>query len=338
MNADQSRRLFGGKSPAPMPWHPLPHMDEWLDELAGEAFSDGYIRPAKVGLAHFAAFAATQQIKHPDEITRHHILRFQTYLTEIRKRNGDPLALTYRHALMRYLRNWLNWLEQVEHIEKSPWARIKIGRVDKRPQPLDDDELAQLFATHRQSVFAIPPFYYHRREAMLVLLYGWGLRLHELQNLTVEALDVRLDYVTIPSKGHQGTRSSRKTLPYGQELKQVVQRWLRVRATHAILGESALFIDRYGRPLSGHSIRASIAELSHSAGVRANPNRLRDTFATTMLNKDVPIEQVMKMMGHTDRSQTLAYSRDRDLQVRESHDRVVDPLIQRLLRGQLPSL
>lgn len=336
MSATAQRPLFGGKSPAALPWNPLPHMEEWLDNLAADQISDGYIKPAKAGLAHFATFCATQGVQHPDEITRQTILRFQTHLTTLTKQNGDPLSLRYRQQLLKYVRNWINWLAEVEHIDKNPWVRIKVGRVDKKPKPLEDDEIALLFDTHKQQAFNIKPFYYHRREAMLVLLYGWGLRLHELQSLTVTAMDMRLDYVTVRNKSRQGSANSTKALPYGEELKSVVQRWLRVRATKATVGEDALFIDAQGAPLSAHSMRKIITELGRRAGVQINPHRLRDSFGTTMLDHDVPVEQIMKMMGHTQRAQTLAYARVNDHKLKESHDQVVSPLIHKLLGGNLP--
>lgn len=336
MTAVSERPLFGGKSPEPLPWNPLPHMQEWLDNLVAEEVTHGYIRMARVGLAHFAAFCEGENVEHPEEITRHHILRFQTYLTKVTKKDGEPLSLGYRKQLLKYIRNWINWLAEVEHIEKNPWVRIKVGRVAKLPKPLEDDEIELLFSTHKQQAFSVPPFYYHRREAMLVLLYAWGLRLHELQSLTVTAMDMRLDYVTVRNKSRQGSANSKKVLPYGDELKNVVQRWLRLRATKANVGEDALFIDQYGRPLGQQSIRKIVTELGRRAGVQINPHRLRDTFGTTMLDNDVPVERIMKMMGHTQRSQTLAYSRVNDHKVKESHDQVVNPLINKLLGGELP--
>lgn len=336
MTTAPERPLFGGKSPAPLPWNPLPHMEEWLDNLTAEEVSEGYIRSAKVGLAHFATFCAAEDIQHPGEITRQHILRFQTYLTTVIKQNGEPLSLSYRKQLMKYVRNWVNWLHGVEHIDTNPWVRIRVGRVDKKPKPLEDEEIALLFDTHKQQAFSVPPFFYHRRETMLVLLYGWGLRLHELQSLTVAAMDMRLDYVTTRNKSRQGSANSTKVLPYGDELKNVVQRWLRVRSTKATVGEDALFIDQSGRPLSAHVMRKIITDLGRRAGVPINPHRLRDSFGTTMLDNDVPVEQIMKMMGHTQRAQTLAYARVNDHKIKESHDQVVNPLINKLLGGQLP--
>jgi len=323
--------LFGGKAPKALPWKPLPYMEEYLENLAIDERADGYITPTKVGLKHFGVFAAEEGIKHPDEIQRHHILRFQAYLTNVTKEDGDLLSVAYRQQILKYVRAWINWLQDVEHIDHNPWVRIRVGRQIKKPKPLEDDEIALLFDAHRQQAFAITPFFYHRREVILVLLYAWGLRIHELQSLTVVAMDVRLEWVTVRNKGG-GT----KTLPYGKELKQVVQRWLIHRSKHAQPGEDALLVDQQGGQLSVAMIRKIVAECGSRAGISITPHRLRDSFGTTMLDNDVPVERIMKMMGHSQRSQTLAYARVNNPKVKESHDAVINPLIQKLLGGQVP--
>ena len=330
------KTLFGGKAPTPLPWQPLPHMEEWLEELEASEVTDVYIRQAKRALAYFAMFAASEGIKHPDEIKRSHILRFQAYLTNRTKENGEPLALSYRQQMLKYLRNWVNWLDRLEYISVTPWVRIRVGTTGKRPKPLEDDEVELIFESHRQQAFAIQPFFYHRREAILVLLYGWGLRIGELESLTVAQMDVRLEYVTVRNKARAGSANGQKVLPYPDEMKQVVLRWLQHRGEHAIHGEDALLIDQQGKPQNQHAIRKIVTDCGRRAGVPINPHRLRDTYATTLLDNDVPIERIMRLLGHSSREQVLAYAKVRDPKIKQSHDEVMSPLLNRLLGGVRP--
>lgn len=322
--------LFGGKSPKPLPWQPLPFMEEYLDDLAigDPPKAERYICAVKLGLSHFASFAALEGIKHPEEIERHHLLRFQVYLSKAVKDNGEPFALSYRQQLMKYIRTWINWLEEVEHITHNPWVRIRVGSTLKKPKPLEDDEVAALFDAHRRMAFSISPFFYHRREVILVLLYGWGLRLHELQALTVTGMDMRQDFVTARNKG-----GGSKPCVYDDEIKQVVQRWLVHRSKKALPEVDALLIDSNGKSLSAAMIYKIVTELGQRAGVQINPHRLRDTFGTKLLDGDVPVERIMRMMGHTQRSQTLAYARVNDPKLKESHEAVMTPLIRKLVGG-----
>ena len=303
-------------------------MEEYLENLELDGISKQYRLMARTALSRFARFAKTMGVTEPDEIQRTHIVHFQEFLRQERwgDNNDQPLAVSTQQQQMKYLRTWINWCEDLGYLSTSPWVRIKIGRQRKKPKPLEEDEVAALFGAHTRQAFSIPPFRFHRREVILTLLYGWGLRINELQALNVSNLDLRLDYVTVRNKGG-GT----KTLPYNAEMKQVVQRWLRQRAKHAIVGDDALVIDQQGKRLSIQMMRNIITDLGASAGVAVNPHRLRDTFGTTMLDNDVPVERIMAMMGHTQRSQTMAYSRLNDHKVKESHDEVMTPILNDLL-------
>lgn len=322
---------FGGKGPTPIAWNPLPYMEEYLTNLEVDERAKGYIRMVRTGLAHFAIFCHQEAIKNPEQITRQHLLQFQGYLNELTNADGEKLAKSYRQQLMKYVRGWINWMEEVGHIESNPWVRIRVGRVEKKPKPLEDDEVAALFAAHRQQAFSIHPFFYHRREVILTLLLAWGLRLHELRSLTVTALDMRLEWVTVRNKG-----GNDKVLPFSSEMKQVVARWLVHRSRHQIPGDDSLLIDQQGHQMSDGMVYKIVTELGQRASVRINPHRLRDTFGTIMLDNDVPVERIMKMMGHTNRTQTLAYSRVNEPKVKESHDEVMNPLLHKLLGGELP--
>jgi site-specific recombinase XerD len=304
-------------------------MQEYLENLEVDGRSHDYVRMVRTGLAHFEDYMRQQNIVHPDEITRAHLLRYQAYINSKTKENGDLLSVRYKQQLLKYLRGWINWLVEVGYIETNPWIRIKVGRTPKQPKPLEEEELVLLFDTHRKQAFAIPPFPFHRREIILVLLFSWGLRIHELQALNVSQMDMRLNTVMALNKGG-GT----KPLPYGLALKNVVQRWLVVRAKHATYGEDALLIDSHGKRLSIAMIRKIVTELGERAGLKINPHRLRDTFGTTMLDHDMEVERLMKIMGHTNRAQTLSYARINDHKVTESHNRIMSPILDTLLRGQ----
>lgn len=325
------KQLFGGKSPTALTWSPLPHMDEYIDNLIADETTDAYIKSAKAGLSHFASFCITEGVQHPDEIQRHHILRFQAHLlTLTSQQSGKPLSLSYRQQIMKYVRTWVRWLIELDYITDNPWVRIRVGQQMKKPKPLEDDEIATLFDAHRRMAFSVSPFFYHRREVILVLLYGWGLRIHELAALTVTGMDMRQEFVTCRNKG-----GGEKVLPYSDEIKEIVTRWLSQRGSKAVTGDDTLLIDSYGKGMTTASIYKIVTDLGTRAGVSINPHRLRDSFGTKMLESDVPVERIMKMMGHTQRSQTLAYARVMDHTLKTSHDEVMNPLLHQLVSGPL---
>lgn len=325
------RTYFGGQRNKPMEWKPLPYMEEYLLELSRgeEPRAPDYLTSVRVGLGHFGLFTSAEGIRHPSEITRDLLLRFQAHLADLtNKRTGAPLSLSYRQQLMKYVRGWINWLVDVRYIDESPWYRIRVGRIQKHPKPLEVHEVEELFEAHRGQAFSIPPFAFHRREVILVLLFGWGLRIHELQGLNVGQMPMTADVVYVRNKG-----GGSKAEPYSDVMKAVVLRWLSQRAKSARHDEDALIIDQTGGRLSIARIRQIVTDCGARAGISINPHRLRDTFGTTMLDGDAEIERVMKMMGHTQRSQTLAYSEIRHRKLKETHDRVMNPVLEQLVYG-----
>jgi len=301
-------------------FNPMPHMQEYLDELQGQNLNRGYINSKRVALAHLADFLHGEGLIDPAEIERTHLIRFQSYVN-----SKVEWKQSYRQQLLKGVRSWIGWCVSIGYIPHDPWVKIKIGRTPKKPKPLEDEDLRLLFAAHRQGAFTQSPFAYHRREMILCLLYGWGLRIHELEALNVANMDTRLDYVTCINKGG-GTKS----LPYTPEIKKVYTRWAINRERHAVVGEDALIIASNGRRMPNRHIAKIIYDLGDRAGIQVNPHRLRDTCGTHLLDADVPVERVMKILGHATTEQTLAYSRVNDHKVKESLEKAMDPRLANL--------
>lgn len=306
---------------------PFPTLDEYLMELELTLKSITFQRSAKNATTHFANFLHREGVTHPLNIDRMVILRFQAMV------NGSTTwAESYKQQLMKMVRHYMNWLTDVGHIPANPWVRIKVGVTPKRPKPLSDEELNMLFAAHKQGAFTMSPFTYHRREMILALLFSWGLRVHELEALTIAAMDTRLDFVTCVNKGG-GT----KVMPFSPELKKIYQRYVTQRGRYAKTGIDALIITSEGERMNKDYISKIVADLGRAAGLDINAHMLRDTCGTNMLDANVPIERVAKLLGHANVRMALAYSEVRDKKVAEDHERAMDPRI-RLLFGNTRDL
>lgn len=306
---------FKASKAAALTFAPMMYMDEYLEQKIAEGRNMDYVRQMRNSLSHFADFMRQEKVLHPEEITRIHIVRFQGYA-----KDREGWSERYVVQLMKCVRGWVLWMVELGYLTHNPWAAIRVGQVKKQPKPLEDEDLDILFSAHRRGAFNTNPFLYHRREVILCLLYAWGLRIHELEALNVSNMDTRLNFVTARNKG--GTT---KSLPYTDEIKRVVMRWLNQRARHAIHGEDALLINSNGGRLPKEQIREIVTELGKSCGVKINPHRLRDTCGTNLLDDDVPIERVAAILGHTNINQALAYSRVNNKKVFESVESSMDP-------------
>jgi site-specific recombinase XerD len=314
---------FAAAKATALEFRPLMHMDEFLDELAARDSSEAYIRTTRNGLTHFANFLQAEGVTHPAEIERRHILRFQAHCNTLISDGTWQLSTSIQ--TQKKARAWINWLEATRKITDNPWYAIKVGTVRKKPNPVEDDDMLQLWAAHNREAFNSPngrmdPFSFHRREIILVLLYGWGLRRHELAAITMANMDVRLDQVVVKNKGG-GT----KLQPYSAEMKKVFQRWSAQRARYAKTGVDALLITQNGDAVSEELIYKIVVELGQKAGIKINPHRLRDTCGTNLLDDGVPIEQVAAMLGHSDVKTALSYAAVTKTQMANAMRNAVDP-------------
>lgn len=304
-------------------FRPLPYMDEFLQQLAVQGRNKDYIRTVRNGLSHFGDFLRTEGVRHPEEITRLHLIRFQGHVND-----RQDWSKSYRIAILKKVRAWCNWLEESGALGSNPWRAIKLGTIAKVPNPLSDDEFEQLFATHRLGAFTMTPFGFHRREMILCLLYGWGLRIHELEAINMADMDVRLDFVQVRNKGG-GTKS----MPFSPQMKLSLQRWAAMRGKYALPGMDALLITQSGMRLGKDVIYKIVVELGQQAGVSVHPHRMRDTFGTHLLDDNVPLERAAILMGHGKNTKTtLQYARVNDHKVAESHLGAMDPRLAKLFQ------
>ena len=323
---------MGFPVPEALPWNPLPFMDDYLEELAANEMAKTYRKMVKVGLRFFSDYMATEGIRHPEEVNRMHIVRFQAHLGDlVNPKTGGQYALSYRQKIMAYTKGYFTWLVETENLTDTPWVRIRIGRSPKKPNPLEPDQVVALFSAHKKQAFTMDAFDYHQREVILTLLYSWGLRVHELASINIENVDMRLNQVTVRNKG-----GGVKDLPYGEVEKTVISRWVRHRARYVQRGEDALLVNRRGVRINTQRIWEIVKLLGERAGVEVNPHRFRDTLGTTMLDHDVPVQIVMKLLGHSNTAQTLAYARVNDPTVTRAHEEVMGPGLRSLLTFDAP--
>lgn len=164
-----------------------------------------------------------------------------------------------------------------------------------------------------------------RDRLMLELLYGCGLRVHELAQLTLEALAADEESLIVLGKGKKERR-----VPVGRACRAAHAAYLAVRPAlrHPRTGEQdpqALLLGRYGRRLGVRQIQ-NLVKLHGALGAgRADlhPHALRHTCATHLLEGGADLRVIQELLGHQSLSTTQRYthlSMDRLLRVYdESH-------------------
>ena len=126
-----------------------------------------------------------------------------------------------------------------------------------------------------------------------------GIRVSELEYITVEALHTRRAVVSLKGK----TRTVILPMELCRELKQYVK--------GRDIRSGAIFVTRNGKPMNRSNIWKEMKELCKSAGVdreKVFPHNLRHLFACTyyQLNKD--ITHLADILGHSNINTTRIYT------------------------------
>ena len=186
---------------------------------------------------------------------------------------------------------------------EDPAARVEATR-GARPLPnfLGVAEVDHLLA---QPDAATPPG--ARDRAMLELLYASGLRVSELVDLPLAAVDAQAGVVRVRGKG-----SKERIVPVGVRAQEALAAYLS-NARGAMLGSRQsrdLFVTPRGGRMTRQGFWKLLARYARGAGIlqRVTPHTLRHSFATHLLERGADLRAVQAMLGHADITTTQIYT------------------------------
>jgi integrase/recombinase XerC len=236
------------------------------------------------------------------EMTRQDLQGFDAHLAA-RKAAGTLKASTWR-KYQTACRVFFTWAAGEEHIPVNPATHAFVTpKLEKRlPIHLEEAEvLALLAAAQRQRCG-------ERDAALIAVLYFAGLRISEALGLDWEHLRQTPDggYLTVIGKGDKERR-----VPIAPGLVPYLDAW---RAVHPNGGTGAIFTNRL-RPRQRMKYdadwRKHIKVILAAAGLdvkKLSSHKLRHTFATTLIRKQMRVEHIQKLLGHSDISTTMIYA------------------------------
>ena len=224
------------------------------------------------------------------------------------------LAATSIRRAQSALRTYFAFLLADGVVTADPTDRLESPRVARRlPDFLTVEEVERLLDTPDPT----RPLYWRDR-AILEFLYASGVRVSELVELPLSALDLEEGLATIFGKG-----SKERLVPVGEPARRAVDRYLReVRPTlDKGQGQGRVFLNARGRPLRREAVWSLVADAARRAGItkHVSPHTLRHTFATHLVEGGADLAAVQELLGHADISTTQIYTHlDRDY-LREVH-------------------
>jgi integrase/recombinase XerD len=206
---------------------------------------------------------------------------------------------------------FLNYLEFEEVISESPMKKIKtkfqIPQVLPRTIPLTIIESILRSAYQElklaQTTYALRTAL--RNIAMLELLFATGLRVSELCSLKTDYIDLGNGRIIIMGKG-----AKERVLQIGNsEVLSILRRYAEKNSIQ-IRDAGCFFVNRLSSRISEQSVRFLIKRLCAKANIGQNitPHMFRHSFATLLLEEDVDIRYIQRMLGHSSILTTQIYT------------------------------
>lgn len=179
-------------------------------------------------------------------------------------------------------------------------------RAPRRPKTLPrpaapDDAMA---LAEDAGAYGSEPWIGARDLAILLLLYGAGLRVSEALSLTGHDLPIgRVIRVT-------GKRAKTRMVPIVAAVRQAIEDYLR-QCPYPVSGDSPLFLGARGGPLSADLVRRAVRAARGRLGLpdTLTPHALRHSFATHLLARGADLRSLQELLGHASLSSTQIYTK-----------------------------
>ena len=230
----------------------------------------------------------------------------RSYLSDYQKINNCSKVTV--DNVRRNISSFFSWLEEENYILKSPMKRIhKIKTNQQVKEIINDEEIEKL----RDNCSCI------RDLAMIDLLYSTGIRVGELVNLNISDIDFASRECIVFGKGGKERR-----VYFDAKAKLHLQKYIQSRNDY----NKALFVslDEPHTRLRISGVEIRMRMLGRSVNLnKIHPHKFRRTMATRAIDKGMPIEQVQKILGHSQIDTTMQYAMVNQSNVKTSHQKYI---------------
>ena len=146
-----------------------------------------------------------------------------------------------------------------------------------------------------------------RDRAFLELLYSSGLRVSELCELDLTALNLKEGFVRVIGKG-----SKERMIPIGKYAIDALENYLVSGRPFLVKQKTggACFLSQWGRAMSRKTIWHTIQKYASKVKIkkRVKPHSFRHSFATHLLSGGADLRSIQEMLGHCDIGTTQIYT------------------------------
>ena len=251
----------------------------------------------KLDLDNYQEYLKKKGITNSNKITLNDI---NTYLKYLKDKKLDARTIARHITVIKEFHKYLLRVKEVKEDITLNLDNIKVAK--KIPNILNDHDLNLVLDVKTDNAFK------YRDKAMLELMYGSGLRISELINLTIYSIDFDNNCVLIEGKGNK-----ERIVPISAYSREALLNYLEVRSSLLKKKKEAtdkLFLNNHGEGITRHGFNYILQNIlkEKDIQVKVTPHSLRHTFATTLLNNGADLRSIQELLGHADIVTTRIYT------------------------------
>lgn len=273
------------------------HIDEFLNYCRyHKKLSDKTIRAYKIDLSQYGVFS--------NELSKQALWDYIEYLNKKYKPKTAKRKLATLKAFIHFL-----FLQDL--IDFNPFDKLEttIKEPLLLPKTIPLGVIAKLISfSYQQIVFAKSDYQIRsavRNTAILELLFATGARVAEICTLRSDNVDLLGNSVKFYGKG-----SKERIIPIENFAVLSILRKYHSLFEKEILDSGYFFVNKLGRRMTEQSVRNMINFYCKQCGVdmHITPHMFRHSFATLLLEEDVDIRYIQRMLGHSSITTTQIYT------------------------------
>jgi site-specific recombinase XerD len=235
------------------------------------------------------------------------------YVDHLLRKRRRPKTITCHLQTMRLFFDYLIHEEGIPIV--NPVTRISLRLPKPLPRHLKDDQVTRLLAVITDL----------RDRAMFMFMLRCGLRVQEVSDLTVDAVDFQRRQIFVS----HGKGGKDRIVYISEDARSALLAYLSKRSAK---GKRLFLVQKgpmKGQPLSVRGIQKRMEYYARKSKLNVSCHRLRHTMATQLLNADADLATIQDLLGHGQITTTQRYCWVANLKVQRDYYKAMEVVLQR---------
>lgn len=273
-------------------------LEQWRDHLR-----DARRRSAHTVRAYGTAAARLLGERELTEWAQVAALDTRDLRAQLATRRAEGIGNVSAARELSALKAFVSFAREQAGEERTEPPRLRGPRIKKGlPRPVTPDDAANL--VEMVEATSATDWIGQRDAAVLLLMYGAGLRIAEALSLTAQVLPLG-ETLVVTGKGNK-----QRMVPVLPVVRDSIAAYAKA-CPYPLPADQPLFRGAKGGPLSPGMVQKAMARARKALGLpsTATPHALRHSFATHLLGEGADLRSLQELLGHASLGSTQIYTK-----------------------------